>query len=330
MTYGYIDMHCDTLLKAIIDGRLYDHPGNMLDVSRMVLAGQGAQFFAVFFPPKVCGNNEISANVKPLPAFPQDDELFEKARRLLLDTTANYPDVIKMAYSAQDIEKNMKAGLCSAILTIEDGRAINGDIIKLRRFYDAGVRAVSLTWNKSNCFGHPNSFDPAVMRLGLTDFGKEAISEMNALGMLVDVSHLSDGGFWDVVKLSKKPFAATHSNCRALCEHPRNLSDEMIKALASMGGVAGVNFAPDFLSADDRHISRVEDICRHVEHLFNVGGEDCAGLGTDFDGIDGRFEIGQPNEMTKLFDALKQTGFSERQLDKFAYANTLRVLRDVL
>jgi membrane dipeptidase len=329
MNYSFIDMHCDSLLKGIIDGQLYDHPGNMLDVSRMALAGQGAQFFAVFFPPKTAGEIVPHQDV-PMPPLPPDDELFERARGLLLDTAAGHSNAIRMAYSAADIEWNMKDGLCSAILTIEDARAVNSDMAKLHRFYDAGVRAMSLTWNVSNCFGYPNSRDSDLMQLGLTDFGKEAILEMNRLGILVDVSHLSDGGFWDVAELSANPFTATHSNCRALCDHPRNLTDEMIKSLASKGGVAGVNFAPEFLSPDGQHFSRINDICRHVLHFINIGGEDCVGLGSDFDGIEGQFEIGQPTDMAKLFGALRQKGLSERQLEKFAGKNVLRMLHDTL
>jgi membrane dipeptidase len=317
--YKYIDMHCDSLLKGIDDNRLYDRPENMLDISGMASAGQGAQFFAVFFPPKPM-----------LPPETTDDGLFERARALLLETATSHPEVLRMAFNADDIRANMSGGLISAVLTVEDGRAVRGDMNRLRWFYEAGVRAMALTWNDPNCFGYPNSADEAGMRLGLTDFGKEAIAEMNTLGMLVDVSHLSDGGFWDVAALSEKPFVATHSNCRALCGHQRNLTDEMIRALAKKGGVAGVNFNPGFLTPDGKNESRVEDLCRHVLHLIEVGGEDCVGLGTDFDGIGGTLEIGRPTEMTKLFDALSQKGVTERQLEKFATGNVLRVMSDAL
>jgi membrane dipeptidase len=321
-------MHCDSLLKGIDDHQLYDRPGNMLDVSRMILAGQGAQFFAVFFPPKPSDDVRPPAGVRPMPL--SDDALFERARSLLLDTAAAYSSVLRMVYNAGDIRENMRAGLISALLTVEDGRAVNGDMARLGWFFNAGVRVMGLTWNAPNCFGHPNSPDPGAMALGLTEFGREAIHEMNTLGILIDVSHLSDGGFTDVAALSKKPFAATHSNCRALCGHPRNLTDGMIRMLASAGGVAGVNFMPGFLTSDGGRESRVEDICRHVLHFINTGGEDCVALGTDFDGIDGAFEIGQPTEMSKLFDALEQRGLSERQLEKFAFSNVLRVLSDAL
>ena len=328
MSRPYIDLHCDTLLKEILSGRLYDNPENMLDVARMAEAGQCAQFFAVFFPPPV--PEDARPGDFPAPPPLSDDELFERARALLLRTVSHHPKSLRMAYCAQDLEENIREGLCSAFLTIEDGRAVAGDFGKLRAFYDMGVRAMALTWNFPNCFGHPNSRDPEVMNRGLTPFGKEAVREMTRMGMLIDVSHLSDGGFWDVCALSGKPFIASHSNCRALCDHPRNLTDEMIRALADKGGVAGVNFAPEFLSENAGGFSRVEDICRHVLHLLRVGGEDCPALGTDFDGIMGQFEVGQPTQMHRLFDALSRQGVTERQLDKFARENALRVIRETL
>ncbi|MDC7124618.1 MAG: dipeptidase [Spirochaetales bacterium] len=327
MNYKYIDMHCDTLLKEFKNKKLYDNPENMLDISRMVKAGQAAQFFAIFFPPQNINGQTLP---EEFPVFPSDEQLFEQARTLLFETAEKYPEHFGIAFTSDDIKKNINMGRCSAILTIEDGRMINGDISMLPFFYDAGVRVIGLTWNYSNYIGFPNSPDPDKMSLGLTDFGKEAVYEMNKLGIIVDVSHLSDGGFLDVAEVSSKPFIASHSNCRALCNHPRNLTDKMIKTLATHGGITGLNFCPMFLSNDGKNNSRVEDLCRHIIHLINTGGEDCVALGTDFDGISGEFEIGQPTEMKKLFMTLEQKGLSERQLEKLAYGNVLRVLEESL
>ena len=316
--YPYIDMHCDTLLQAYLGRPIYDCAENMLDVRRMVAAGQGAQFFAVFFPPE------------GTPEMPSDDEYFAAARNTLLTAADEYGDVLAMAYNAADIERNLAKKRASAILTIEDGRAVRGDMQRLRGFYGAGVRAIGLTWNSSNCFGFPNSRDGAEMQRGLTEFGRDAIAEMNALGMLIDVSHLSDGGFDDVLALSKKPVVATHSNSRQLCGHPRNLTDAMVRRLAQGGGVTGLNFCPEFLTEDGLKQCLVDDLCRHVLHIINVGGEDCVGLGTDFDGIDGTFEVGHPTEMHLLFEVLEVHGLTPRQLEKLAFGNVLRVIRDVM
>jgi len=188
---------------------------------------------------------------------------------------------------------------------------------------------MTLTWNDPNCFGQNHSVDPAFMQRGLTDFGKEAIPYMNDLGIIVDVSHLSDGGFYDVAELSKKPFVASHSNCRALSPSTRNLTDDMIRVLACKGGVAGINFEPTFLNMDSNDIhSRVSRMCDHVEHFIMVGGEECVGIGTDFDGIGGEFEISDCTKMNLFFDELHRRKISDRVIEKIAFGNVSRVIKD--
>lgn len=321
----FIDMHCDTLGACLRgEGDIFSLPDSMLDIRRMAAAGQCAQFFAVFFRPE----GETLPGGAPLPG---DDEFFEMHRELLLRSAAAHADCFALARSAEDIENNRAQGKISAMLTLEDGRAVRGELERIRRFYERDVRVITLTWNGENCFGSPNSADARVMGRGLTDFGLQAVEYMNELGMLVDVSHLSDGGFWDVARVSRRPFAATHSNCRALAPHTRNLTDEMIRALAERGGVAGLNYFPHFLSADpEENHSRVEDMCRHVLHMLNVGGEDCIALGSDFDGIYGELEIASPEDVPGLFAALERAGLTPRQLEKFACGNVLRVLGESL
>ena len=152
---------------------------------------------------------------------------------------------------------------------------------------------------------------------------------MNRLGMLVDVSHLSDGGFYDVAKVCKGPFVASHSNARAIAPHPRNLTDDMIRVLAEHGGVAGLNLEGYFLNPDirDAH-STVDRMVQHVQHMLQTGGEDLIAIGTDLDGIEGQLEISEPSKMELLFSALQKSGFTQRQLDKFMSGNVLRVLQD--
>ena len=148
------------------------------------------------------------------------------------------------------------------------------------------------------------------------------------LGMLIDVSHLSDGGFWDVLKHSKKPIVASHSNCRSLCEHPRNLSDNMMKALATHGGMVGINFYPYFLNSSG--VASMEIIAEHIWHMYQVGGEDVVGIGTDFDGFDeGQSDIKHIGQMKVLYDVVKKRGFSERQMEKFWNENAIRILKQM-
>ncbi|MCI6022909.1 MAG: dipeptidase [Candidatus Faecivivens sp.] len=325
----YIDMHCDTLMHGV--GKkaedIFSMPDAMVDLERLSKAGVYAQFFAVFFPPKEGMEKSLGIT--------DDDAYFSAAHTLLKNTISRHGDLLAFAGNAVDAEKNHAQGKVSAFLTMEDGRAVQGSFDRLRYFYNQGVRLISLTWNFENCFGAPNSKDPAMMNKGLTAFGKEAVGAMNEMGIIVDVSHLSDGGFWDVVNLTRKPFVASHSNCRALTPHTRNLTDEMIRALAEKGGVAGLNFAPEFLwteadAAAGSKISRIERMCAHLSHLIDVGGEDCAAIGTDFDGISGELEVGTPTEMGKLFEALSRHGFSDRLIEKIAYQNTLRVIRETM
>ena len=215
----------------------------------------------------------------------------------------------------------------SAVLTLEEGGVLNGNMGHLEELYQQGIRLITLTWNYENCIGFPNSRDEQVMKKGLKPFGIEVLKRMNELGIIIDVSHISDGGFWDVMKYSKKPVVASHSNARAICNHPRNLTDDMIKALGEKGGAAGVNFYPYFLN--EQGVATVEDIANHITHMYQVGGEDVVAIGTDFDGFDeGELNLTNISEIGLVYDALVKRGFTERQLEKFWNKNVLRVFEE--
>lgn len=327
--YSYIDMHCDTLWNYMDAGyeQLYENQG-MQSIKLMQEASQLCQFFAVFFPPK---ETEVLDMYTPKTKMPTDEVYFDKLRKNLLQVVDAHSEVIAMAYRASDIMENQKKGRMSAVLTMEDGRMIQGSMEKLQKVYDAGVRVIGLTWNHANCFGYPNSTDAVKMSLGLTDFGKEAVLEMNRLGIVIDVSHLSDGGFWDVINISKKPFIASHTNCRALAPHPRNLTDEMIRALAEKGGVIGINLYAPFVRSDVKNeYYEIEALVAHIKHLIQIGGEDCVGIGSDFDGMEGKLLIDNPVKMQLLFEGLEREGLTSIQIEKIAQKNVLRVLQDTI
>ncbi|MBQ3273242.1 MAG: dipeptidase [Solobacterium sp.] len=325
----YIDMHCDTVMllyrKAADNRNMYEQNDLMIDFRRMQAGDALAQWFAVFLPPE---KGIAARNIYPV----GDDEKYIAAtRKIIMDNVAAHDDVIRMACTAEDIEHNLADGRMSAVLTMEDGRAVLGKLENIRRFYDMGFRACSLTWNAHNCFGAPNSSDPEIMNEGLTEFGKDGVRYMQELGMLVDVSHLSDGGFRDVADICTKPFVATHSNARALCPHQRNLTDEQIRILADAGGVTGMNFYPSFLNADmSAGYADAAVIAKHARHIVNTGGIAVCGIGTDFDGFEGKNEIMSSDRMPLLIDALKAEHFTEDEIEKIFWKNVLRVMRDAI
>lgn len=324
----YIDLHCDTLTSLFMHSRshpdLYDAPYASVDLRRLRQAGAMAQFFAVFLPNPGFFSSELIDVLS-------DEDYFEELAGYLSDNLRAHPQVAAFARNAQDLIEHAASDKTSAFLTIEDGRLIDGKFDHLDRFYALGVRILTLTWNFPNCFGSPNSDDPLVMQEGLTRFGKEAIAQMESLGMLIDVSHLSDGGFYDVARIAQKPFAATHSNSRTLAPHRRNLTDEMVKLLGEKGGVAGLNFCPAFLNTDPQDLhSTAGRIAQHARHLAHCGGIECVALGGDLDGISGDLEIGDPTQMPLLEKALRAEGFSEADLERIFYKNALRIIQDVL
>ena len=324
----YIDMHCDTLGSALAQKTEtfleLDH--TMVDGLRLQQAEAGAQFFAMFLPQR---NDPDWFGLEEMPPV---EALMRKMYDIFCHTMEQYGDRFAAAHNAEELKQNQNAEKISAFLTIENGALIDGKMDKIREIYDLGVRLVTLTWNDDNCLGHCHSKKSEEMSRGLTGFGKEAVRYMQELGILVDVSHLSDGGFWDVAEASRRsgvPFVASHSNCRALAPATRNLTDEMIRELAECGGVAGLNLEPTFLNEDETDkVSRIERICDHAMHLIDRGGIECVGLGTDFDGISGEFEISDCTKLPLLFDALRKRGLSEDAVEQIAYQNTARVIRD--
>lgn len=323
----YIDLHCDTLMK-IPDSTgtqtLLSNTIASIDFNRMSKAKTMAQFFAIFLIQK-----EMFEEVKRKPI--DDDTYINNCINYLKKSVEENKDSISMAYNYEDIIKNDSENKASAVLTIEDGRSVDGSFEKLKKYYDMGIRLITLTWNFENCFGYPNSDDSLIMNAGLKNFGKEAVEYMNDLGMIVDVSHLSDGGFYDVAKICKKPFIASHSNSRALSPHRRNLTDDMIRVIAAKGGIIGINFSPTFLNEDPKvRNSRIEVMVKHMNYIRNKGGDDILALGTDFDGVTGNLEIDSIDKVPMLFDALKKNGWSEDLIEKFAYKNALRVIKDTM
>lgn len=236
-----IDMHCDTIYE-ILEGRKRNEAISlrenhlMVDLQKMKTGGYSVQNFALFVE-----NKDIESP-------------FAKAKELLQvfkEEMNENKDLISQIFNTNDILKNEGAGKMSALLTVEEGAVCEGKLSNLHFLYEQGVRMMTLTWNYPNELGYPNfsedkDFFTPNTEDGLTETGIEFVREMERIGMMIDVSHLSDAGFYDVLKYTKKPFVASHSNARAICPWVRNLPDDMIHCLADRGGVIGLNYCADF------------------------------------------------------------------------------------
>ncbi len=306
------DLHCDTASLLLEENhRLAANPG-MVSLAALRAGGVGCQFFAHFL--------RLSNYENPDAAY---GRLLAMRARFGDELAAN-GEHIEIARTAAEIGALRAAGKLAAVITVEEGGVLSGRLERLDELRALGVRLITLTWNFENCIGFPNSRDAGTMAAGLKPFGFEAVERMEDLGILVDVSHLSDGGFWDVAKRARKPFIASHSNARALCDWPRNLTDDMLKALANAGGVTGLNFVPDFLGGDGH--GSVEQMIAHLRHIRNVAGSDVLALGSDFDGFSAPCALKTAAEYQALPDAMAGAGFTTGEIENICWKNAMRIL----
>lgn len=320
-----IDFHCDTislLHDYIKKGEDLNLRSNKLhlDIERMKKSDYMLQVFASYV--------DLGSSKNPLETALTHIDLLHR------EIEKNRED-IGMVYTYEDILRNNKENKMSALLSIEEGGVCKGNLSILRNFYKLGVRMMTLTWNYENELSYPNGHFYDVERnerKGLKEKGFEFIHEMENLGMIIDVSHLSDDGIYDVYNNTSKPFIASHSNARGICSHNRNLSDDMIKKIGERGGIIGVNFYSSFLKngATGNDISMIEDIVKHMSYIANVGGIDVVGLGTDFDGIDCKLELNDSSNMQLIVDNMRKNGFKEEEIEKIFYKNALNLFKEVL
>lgn len=340
------DAHCDTALKILDDGVDFANGSRAADVDlpRLRAAGVRAQVFACFVLSERYPGEEADRAERLIGAL--DRSLSASGGR------------IRVARTKGDLREGFdERGPIAAIVGLEGADPLEGNPENLRRYYDLGVRDLILAWKD-------NPFSGASLGHGrpLTDRGRRLLGLCEDLGVMVDVSHLSDTAFAEIARTSKRPFIASHSNCRALCASPRNLTDEMIRSLADSGGVMGITFATGFLAlrtaaawseirksvlaeglgwreADRRaeEIARsvprpsIDWIVRHVFHAIDVGGTDSVGLGSDFDGILHRpAGIDGVQDVPRVVEALRSAGLSESQVEKVCFENFRRAFEDVL
>ena len=312
----FVDLHCDTLLLLHKGGELRENSLHV-DVCKLTCGDALAQCFAIFIPD----------NKEPRWAGLADDpfDYYQRTCTLFRKQLALNEDRLAPATGYSQIMDNMRRGKISAILTVEDAVCLGDQLPRLDQLFADGVRIISFTWNHENNLGYPNSRDEQKHMLPLKPFGLACLARMEQLGIIADVSHLSEGGFYDVARHATKPFVASHSCARALCDHPRNLTDHQLRVLGEKGGVCGLNFCSAFLRPESNE-TYIDDLCRHAVHIANCAGMDALAFGSDFDGIDNWLEMGDYSGMPLLADRMGRC-FSPSQMDKICFANALRVIK---
>ena len=298
MQYKVCDAHCDTLSHLVSGGTLENAT---ITPERLAAGGVSLQVFALFA------------------TYGRGIEPYEKARRML-SAAGEFPVPV--------LTGALPAALPDAptgVFSIEGGEILQGSLERFAEFDAAArVRMIALTWNFENEIGHPAKNGPEG---GLKPFGLSLVREMNRKGVLCDVSHLNEAGFWDVIEHSTLPPVASHSNARALCEHTRNLTEAQIRAVIEKKGYIGVNFYSAFLAGG--RAATLEDVYRHVDAILQLGGEDVVGFGSDFDGIDAWPEgLANPADFPALLNFLAaRGGYAPEVLEKIAGGNLFRVLK---
>jgi membrane dipeptidase len=349
-----IDTHIDTAQRVLIERAdiTQRSPVGHVDIPRLKEGGVNAPFFALWVPAYYKGPEAIRRTLD-----------LRDAMQRVFDT---HPELIAPATTAAEVERITRSGRVAAILTLEGGHQIDNDLAVLRMYHRLGIRAMTLTHFRNNDWADSSTDKPA--HDGLTAFGKEVVREMNRIGMIVDVSHVSDKTFYDTLAVTTKPVIATHSSCRELSNVPRNMTDDMLRARAKHGGVVGINFGEGFLNPKDAEklmatveslaadpgltgkaldeyaaeelrrdmkptpsVATIDDAVSHIDHAITVAGIDHVGIGSDFDGISSPPKgLEDISKMPALKTALKRHGYSDEDLKKIFGGNVLRVLREVI
>jgi membrane dipeptidase len=349
-----IDTHIDTVQKVLVGGMDLGVRTNVghADIPRLKEGGMHAPFFALWCPVYFPGAEAVRRTLD-----------LRDAMQSVFDA---HPDQIELATTAADIQRIVKSGKIAAFLSIEGGHQIDDDLRVLRMYYKLGIRSMTLTHFKNNNWADSSTDKPA--HNGLTDFGKQVVREMNRLGMIVDLSHVSDKTFYDALAVTTKPVIVSHSSMRAISDIPRNVTDDMLRALAKNGGVIGINFGEGFIDPKDAEALRsaianlseapvlfgkalddyaaknihddlvahtkvaatVEEVADHIDHAVKIAGIDHVGIGSDFDGITGPPNgLEDASKMPNLIAALLKRGYTDQQIKKIFGENDLRVIREV-
>jgi membrane dipeptidase len=289
------------------------------DIPRLRKGGLKAQYWSVYVPADTALTGD--ALLKTL-------EQIDIVKRMI----ARYPDTFEQAKTADDIERIVKEGKIASMMGVEGGYSIEESIQNLQRYYDLGVRYMTLTHSKSLSWADSATDEPKVG--GLSEFGEEVVHEMNRLGMLVDLSHVSADTMKDAIRVTKAPVIFSHSSARALTDHPRNVPDDVLKLLPDNGGVVMINFYSRYvaptavLEKDEKALGTLADVCNHIDHVVKTAGIDHVGIGSDFDGVP-RLPVGleDVSAYPRITQELLNRGYNKEQIHKILGGNALRILR---
>ena len=312
MNFSVFDLHCDTSLALL--GKSLREAGSLrknnyhIDLERAKILPGYAQCFACFTTPMMEKWHDVPVA-----------DIFEREMVSVLREVEKNKDIIAQAYSADDVRRNLEKGMMSAILTIEGPAGFDFDGALLQDLYNVGFRITTLGWNEQNVLTGSNTTGG-----GLTDLGRAFVREAQRLGMIVDVSHISDEGFWDIIKITEKPIIASHSNSRAVCGHSRNLTDDMFRAICETGGVAGFNQCAPFVGENPD----LDTVCDHIFHFLELDPDgDHIALGGDLDGCDELPEGFQDiSSYPAMAEKLLQRGAGEKLVRKIFWENPLGVM----
>ena len=332
-TYRVFDGHNDLLLHLHAQGDLRGDSflrgrEGHLDLEKCRAGGFAGGFFAIYVPPE---NRSGAARTAPV-APDRARAITMEAAAILLRLTRARPDVIRLCTSAAQIEAANRDGAIAALMHVEGAEGIGPDLAELEVLHAAGLRSLGPVWSRPNIFGHGVPFAyPATPDIGpgLTDAGLRLVAECERLGILIDLSHLNEAGFWDVARISSRPLVATHSCVHAISAQSRNLTDRQLSAIAESGGVVGLNFGCQFLREDGerRDDTPLAMMVRHLAYLVERLGETGVALGSDFDGALMPQAIGTAAGLPALTKAMQQAGFGAALIDRICWQNWLDLLR---
>ena len=311
--YALIDLHCDTLTDckyAAGNPDTLDDPKRVLSLSAIPDDVHWAQFFAIFIPDEERGRAAI--------------DYFGQNHRNFVRQMKRFSDRVSPSRGLGDMEAAFAQSKTAAFLTVENGSVLAGDLSRVRVLAEAGVCAITLVWNGENEIGSGHGTGH-----GLSAFGRAVIPEMERCGILVDVSHLNDQGFEDLLEVAQKPFLATHSNARAVAGHRRNLTDEMIREMVRRGCLIGLNYFVSFLR-DGGEVTSLDDLYRHIVHFLELGASKNLALGSDFDGAALPDCLNTPQKAAEAYGYLLARGIGQKQADGIFYQNARRFFAENL